>query len=810
MKSILKHLTRIILILLILTFATAIWFLRAGVPGKNATYELKGLSHNVEIIKDGHGIPYISAKTREDAAFALGFVHAQDRLFQMDMMRRYASGELSEVLGKRTLTTDKFMRNFRFRARARDDFEHLSPHVKKSLEAYADGVNAYMNEREEKLSPEFFVLQYEPKPWTAIDSLLWQKNMSLLLSHNWKNELLRTQMKGIIPEKDMSKFWPPSPQNSPVTVPGADRKPAVEASPTSEAAPSSVILDDKNIQTEDADDQAFLEDLPSPQQASNAWVLDGRHTVSGKPLLANDPHLKLDTPSTWYLVRIDLPDTVLAGASAPGIPGIILGRTATLAWGCTTTRGDVQDIFIEKLHPEENNKYQTPEGYDTFIEFNEDIEIKGERPYTLTVRETRHGVVLNGVVENLKTPADEVYVLSWTGLHPEDKTMESLYMMNFGKNIDDFKKALELFHSPQQNVHYADVEGNIGFAAPSRLPQRKKLNDMFAVPGWTGEYDWEKEYVPFAGIPQLYNPKSGIIFNSNNKVVEDSHPYYITHDYDNPPFRAQRLEDLLYSKEKFSILDMRNFQLDIKTLLFDQHKPFIEEAEPRTEGGLYIKEALADWDGLMHKDKREPLLFEAWTKLLHEVAFKDQVGPVYKDYMQWKPEAVLHVLADGKSKCSETGAPLAKFCKEKMGEAMDLAHTLLSEKYGQNRNGWRWGRAHKAHFKNKILTNIPLLKEYADMSIETSGHRYTLNEGGTYILPLEDFSHQQGPGYRAIYDLSNLDSSLYMITPGQSGHFLSRHYHDLVNKWEEGLYVRLPKKPIGKRGSIKLKGIMAE
>lgn len=807
MKTLFKNLTRLILILIILVFAAGVWFLRSGIPPKNSTYELEKLSHHVEITKDGHGIPYIKAKTREDAAFAMGFVHAQDRLFQMDMMRRYAAGELSEVFGKRTLKTDRFMRNFRFRTRAEEDFNDLSPQVKKVLESYADGVNAYIKNRKEKLSPEFFILQYTPKPWSSIDSLLWQKNMALLLSHNWKNELLRTRMREIIPVEDMDKFWPPTPKDSPVTIPTRTPKPEDEPKTDAEAAPSSVILNKKGLQSENnkEDKQAFLDDIPTPTQASNAWVLAGKHTVSGKPLLANDPHLKLNNPSTWYLMRVDLPDMILAGASAPGMPGIILGRNSHLAWGCTTTRGDVQDIFIEKLHQDEKNKYQTPDGFETIKEFHEEILVKGEKPEKLLIRETRHGVVLDDVITKVETDKeDELFVLSWTGLHPKDKTSESLYMMNFAKGIDDFKKALNLFHSPQQNVHYADVEGNIGVAAPVRLPQRKKKNDMYAVPGWTGEYDWEEEYVPFVGIPQLFNPENGIIFNANNKIVDDNFPYYITTEYDNPPLRAQRLGELLKSKEKFSILDMRNFQLDIKTLLFDRYKPFIEEAMPETDGGKYIKTALLNWDGLMQKEKREPLLFEAWTKLLHEVTFKDQIGNLYQDYMMWKPEAVLHVLANGEKRCSDVGLPLMAFCKEKMGEAMDRANMLLVDLYGQNKNGWRWGRAHKADFKNDVITNIPLLKEYSDRQVETSGHRYTLNEGGTYLLPFNDFSHKHGAGYRAIYDLGNLDASLYMITPGQSGHFLSNHYHDLIDKWEEGLYVRLPKKPVGKSSIIRL------
>lgn len=816
MRAFLKNFTRLFLILTIIAIAGFVWFLRASVPAKNATYELAGLKHTIEIIKDGHGIPYVKATTREDAAFAMGFLHAQDRLFQMDMMRRYASGELSEVFGKRTLKTDKFMRTLRFRARAKEDFTHFSPHVKKALEAYANGVNAYMNNKHEKPAPEFFALGYDPKPWTVVDSILWQKNMALTLSHNWKHDLLRGRMSKIIAPEDFNKFWPPTPEDSPVTIPGKKIAPKLFPAPDAGSSISSEMhAKASNTQptvplhsTGPLPSQGNKTDahIPDPTQASNAWVLSGKHTTSGKPLLANDPHLKLSNPSTWYLIRVDLPDMVLAGASAPGIPGIILGRNTYHAWGCTTTRGEVQDIFIEKLHPEQANQYKTPEGYQHFKEFHEEIKIKGRSTQKLVVRETRHGVVLNDVIDKVDIdPKDEVYVMSWTGLHPQDKTVESLYMMNYGKSIDDFKEALKFFHSPQQNVHYADIKGNIGFAAPTRLPQRKKGDGLLPVPGWTGEYDWQEEYVPFVGIPQLFNPEDGIIFNANNKVVQDSHPYYVTKEYDNPPLRAKRLESLLKSKEKFNILDMRNFQMDIKTLLYDEFRPYIEEARPKTEGGLHLKKALLSWDGTMHKDLTEPLMFEAWTKLLHEVAFKDQIGPLYTQYMMWKPEAIRHVLADGKARCSDAKDPLRSICTNKMGDAMDMADKLLTEHFGSNRKGWHWGRAHKVKFKNDVITNIPLLNQYSDREIETSGHRYTLNEGGTYVLPFEDFSQKHGPGYRAIYDLGNLDGSLYMITPGQSGHFLSSHYHDLVEKWEAGLYVRLPKKPIGRSGTLTLK-----
>lgn len=776
-KKFIKYTSYTILsfIVLVLFAGIGIYFwLKTGLPKDNEEYLVSGITEKVQITRDAEGIPYIKAKNLQDASFALGFLHAQDRLWQMDMVRRYTSGRLSEIYGERALGTDKFMRLMGFARLVQQDYALLSKDVQESLEAYAKGVNSYINDHKGALSPEFYALMYDPEEWKPQDSLLWQKSMALHLSHNWRNDILRGQMLDIMSEEELQKFWPVTPDNGVVTL----NKEELEAS----------SLAQKLI--------ASIPNQLAPQIASNAWAIHGDHTESGKPILANDPHLQLTNPGHWYLARIETPEHTFVGATAPSVPFVVLGRNAKIAWGCTTTMGDVQDVFVEKIDPSNPDHYLTPEGSLPFMIRDEEIKIKGGQKIYLKVRQTRHGVVISDVLNESKTNGlkNEVLALAWPGLEPGDKTGEGLYRLNMARNWTDFKLAMSNIHSPQQNVHYADVDGNIGFYAPAKIPIRKKGTGLVPVPGWSGEYDWSG-YIPFEELPHTYNPKSGLVFNANNKVVDGSYPHHIAYEYDIPGARATRLKTLFDNPQKHNIETFKKIQLDTVSVLAQDFLPLLFEAEPKSPVETQLIVKLKLWDGKMSKKAFEPLFFEAWLKVLHEVTFKEKLGDLYEDYLWWRPESINQVLCNGHHNCQTGSSENNAICKAKVTEAFEKAYTMLSEKFGNDPLKWHWGKAHKASFQHGLFKHFPIFNKITDYYISTPGHKYTINEASSVMLPMDSFIQEHGPGLRAIYDMSDLEHSQFMITPGQSGNFLSPYYMNFLKSWAKGKYVEIPKEP---------------
>ncbi|MDP1724488.1 MAG: penicillin acylase family protein [Alphaproteobacteria bacterium] len=767
--------TFLTLILLALILGTGFYFwLKTGLPKDNEEYNLTGLTEKVQITRDAEGIPYIKAKNLQDASFALGFLHAQDRLWQMDMVRRYTSGRLSEVYGERALENDKFMRVMGFNHLVQQDFELLSKELQNILEAYTKGVNAYIKDHKGALSPEFYALTYTPEEWKPQDSLLWQKSMALALSHNWRNDLLRSQMLHIMSEEELNKFWPNTPENGVVTL----TKEELEASDLA---------------------QKLLTSIPNklaPQIASNAWVIHGDRTESGKPILANDPHLQLITPGNWYLARIETPEHTFVGATAPSVPFVVLGRNANIAWGCTTTMGDVQDVFVEKIDPNNSDHYLAPEGSLPFVTRDEEIKIKGGQKIYLKVRQTRHGVVISDILKDAKTKnfKNEVLALAWPALEPGDKTSQGLYQLNLSRNWTDFKQAMSNIHSPQQNVHYADIDGNIGFYAPARIPIRKKGSGLVAVPGWSGDYDWNG-FIPFDELPHTYNPKSNLVFNANNKIVDESYPHHIAYEYDIPGARASRLKTLFDEPQKHSVNTFKKIQLDTVSVLAQDFLPLLLEAEPKGPAEAQLHANIKSWDGSMSKKAFEPLFFEAWLKQLHEVTFKNRLGDLYDDYLWWRPESIIQVLSNGHHNCQTSSPENNVICKAKVTEAFDKAYIMLSDKFGKDHQKWRWGKAHKAGFQHSLFKHIPIINKITDHYISTPGHKYTINEAASVMLPMDSFIQEHGPGLRAIYDMSDLEQSQFMIAPGQSGNFLSPYYMNFLKLWAKGKYVEIPKNP---------------
>jgi penicillin amidase len=711
----------------------AFYWLSTSLPRTAGEIVLGGINGPVEIVRDRRGVPHISATNQFDAAFALGFVHAQDRLWQMESMRYIGAGRLSEIVGRKGLRLDRFMRTLGIYRLAEAQYKTLSLPVRRTLNAYARGVNAWIEKRRDSLPIEFVFLGHTPKPWKPADSLVWAKIMGLKLSGNFSDELLRAQLAGILNAEQIRQLWP---ENS-----GKGR-------------------------------------------ASDAWAVAGKRTLSGKPLLANDPHLGFSVPVTWYLADIKSPGFTAAGATVPGLPFVILGHNKNIAWGMTSTQSDLQDIFIERPDPNDSSRYLTPEGSEPFKTRREVIKIEGGGEETLNVRETRHGPVISDISGlGLKK---QIMALSATFLKPGDKTPEAFFKLNRAGNWAEFLDAMKDFQAPQENFVYADKAGNIGFIAPGLVPIRKSGRGRVPMPGWTGEADWTG-YVPFDALPRTFNPPSGRIVAANNRIIPPGYPYFITDDWA-PGYRARRIKSLL-DAGKQSLASSASIQNDITSLMVRELKPLMLKGMAGKSGHEKVLGQLRAWDGKMDRKRPEPLIFAAWVREFGRAVYADELKSLFPRYWDYRVSFLVSVLSKESQWCDDVGTAEKETCGSRLALSLDKALKDLAERFGSNRGKWTWGVAHQARFRHPLFSSVKVLGSLTGLAIAADGGQFTLNRGAGHLAnPANPFEDIHGPGLRAIYDLSDLGRSLFIIATGQSGNPLSPHYKDMLKDWRDGKY----------------------
>jgi penicillin amidase len=753
-------------------------WLRQSLPQTEGEIALQGLSAPVEVLRDARGFVTIRADDQLDAAFALGFAHAQDRIWQMDFWRRTASGRLSEVIGASTLGIDKFMRTLGLADYAAWNLEALSPETRLYLEAYAAGVNAYLERREGPLPPAFLILGYEPEPWRPVDSVLWGRLMALQLSDNWRDELRRAAAEIRLGPEKAADLWPRDGAHEPQTFGALEEAPGAEL-PYLELARLA---------------PAWLE----TGGASNVWALSGAKSDNGAPILANDPHLELSAPGIWYLVRIEAPDQLLVGVTAPGVPFVLLGHNGRLAWGFSTTHSDTQDLFIERLADDDPSRYLMPDGATELFEIREEtIVIKDQEPLTLTVRQTRHGPVVSDLLEDQwESTDDRVLALAWSALRPDDRTPEALYRLNRAVDWRAFRAALEDFHSPQQNIFYADRLGTIAFTAPARVPIRRAGDGRRPVPGWTGEFDWTG-MVPFDQLPQSVDPPSGRFVNANNRIVEDGYPHLITADWPND-FRARRIAERLDQDPRHSVAAAEALQLDTLSGGARALLPrLLEMAEP-SETTTEALDLLTGWDYHMDHERPEPLVFYAWMAALNEVLIADELGPAWREFQRANPAVLDQILADAPHWCDDVTTPeVEEGCAEAVSRALEHAVAFATKRFEVAGVGsLRWGMAHKARFEHPVYSRMPFVSDFTSFAVEAPGGDTTVNRGGVrFASPEVLFENIHGAGLRAVYDLADLDRSRFMIATGQSGNPLSPYYGNMAGPWRDGVYITMGSEP---------------
>ncbi len=771
MKRFLLRLLLVFVIgLVVLPLGGLLW-LHTSLPIVDGRLSLPGVAAEVRVTRDALGIPTITAASDRDAAFALGYLHAQDRLFAMDSMRHFGSGRVSEWAGPRALDLDRAMRTLGLYRSAAQQLAELPAGLTEVLEAYAAGVNAFIAGRQQALPPEYYLLGTRPEPWTPTDSLVWGKIMDLGLTGNYRGEILRARLLQHLSPDVLSILFPPYPGDGPVTIGSA-------------ALFKELPLDAL---------AAKLPDWGGPQRASNNWVVDGRHSASGKPLLANDPHLDYGAPSVWYLARLKTPAGTLAGVTAPGTPFVVIGHNDHIAWGFTTTGSDVQDLFIEKPDPDDAGRYLTPDGSAPFEIREETISVRGGAPVTVKIRSTRHGPVISDLAST-KAPEGELLALQSTWLGSgDDRTPAALWGIAHATDWDGFREALKDWVAPEQNIVFADTTGTVGFIAPARIPIRPKADGWLPVPGWTAENDWTG-YLPFAALPSAVNPTSGHFVSANNKIVPDSYPYFLTRDWDVPD-RAQRITDLLEATPVQTMATTAAIQRDTLSWSAQQLLPLmttgVTAGSPEAAAAL---DRLRGWDGHMDRDAVSPLLFVAWLREFSRAVLTDKLGNLFPDYWGVQPdhgdttaEVMRLVLAGHRDWCKTAGVTAEDGCPVVLSAALDAALLDLRTRYGSDMSRWRWGAAHVATFNSQIWDAVPILRNWIDKSVPADGGIDTVNAGVyRYRSVQAPYTDLHGPTLRMIVDMADPAAARFMISPGEAGNPMSPHYADLMTTWRDG------------------------
>lgn len=771
-----------------------------SLPEYDKTLDVAGVSAPVRIVRDTANVPHIFGETDEDVFFGLGYVHAQDRFWQMLTMRRTVQGRLSEIFGERTVSIDRILRRLDLYGAALASVSAQSPEALAALEAYADGVNARIAEINESAlgrgAPEMFLFPSAVPPWTPADSLAIIKLMSLQLSSQLDAEVLRARTSLMLDEDRVKDILPDIPSSGIIALPDfASLFP--QAPRYAEAAPM-------------PDDAISPFNRRPLAGASNAFAAAPIRTAAGGTLLGNDPHLGFSAPSTWYLARVGLQTGDVIGGTIPGLPLVLSGRTAKTGWGLTSAYMDDQDVYIERLNPDNPDEYLTPDGYKPFEKRSTIIEIKDSAPETLTVLKTENGPVLPPDYYGLGTitPPGHVASVAWTAFETQDTSFTAgLNIMKAG-SVDEIIEAGEDFITPAQNLMIVDRE-TIAFKTIGAMPRRDARHQSqgrMPSPGWRVENRWNG-YSPYTANPVSIAPESGILGNTNNKTVERPFPLHVSFEWGDTQ-RIQRWQRLMESRPIHTRESFIEAQLDAVSVTARTLLPLIGAdlwftGEAAAEGTPeYLRERalalLAEWNGEMNEHLPEPLIYSAWTRALQERLIRDELGPLAKEYTHVEPLFIERVYrdVDGASIwCDVIQSAPQETCTDIARLALDDALVWITDRYGDNLESLRWGDVHEAAQDHPILGEVPVLRYFVNIRQSTSGGDNTLNRGRTSGTGENPFLNVHGAGYRGVYDFADPDSSVFVISTGQSGHPLSRYYDDLGELWRRGEYVPMSLDP---------------
>lgn len=756
----------VLVLLVIVGVGAGRYYVSRSWPQTDGALTVAGLQAPVEVIRDEWGVPHIYAENEHDLFLAQGYVHAGDRLWQMDFNRRVGSGRLSEVIGKPTLDTDVFLRHLGMHRAAAKDWELLSSETRAMVTAYTDGINAYIESHPGRLPLEYPILGVDAEPWKPLDTIVWAKVMAWDLAGNWETELLRARLINQVGQDRVGDLLPPYRQGAPIIVPpGAGNYAFLGPASLSAYQPIQRILG-----------------ISAGTWASNNWVVSAEKSTTGAPLLANDPHLGLNIPSVWYANGLHVPDFDVVGVTFPGIPGVVIGHNRHIGWGVTNLGPDIQDLYIERLNPDNPKQYEFQGQWEDVQVVREEIEVKGRpEPEVITVRITRHGPIMNPAVDSLKG-ALQPLALRWTAL--DGTTMfEAIRSLSQAENWDQFRQALSHWAVAGQNFVYADTAGNVGYQATGLVPIRENGDGSVPVPGWTGEYEWAG-FIPFDEMPRMLNPERGYIVTANNKVVADSYPYFISNEWA-PAYRAQRIEQLLTAKDTLSPEDFRDIQADVYSLPAERLMPYLTEViSPAGDDQVQAMQTLRSWDMREQTDSAGAAVFEVLLRHAVLNTFGDELGGWMEDYGGAGREALLQLVDDPDAAWwDDTTTPDRVETREDvMRQALADTVEALQERQG---NDWSWGGLHTMTFVHQPLGQsgiAPVEWIFNQGPTRARGSYATVNAASFSFN--DPFAMRAGVSYRQILDLADWDASRFQHTTGQSGQPFHPHYADMIQPWQ--------------------------
>lgn len=778
----LAYLAGILVLILLLGVVGGYVYARRSLPVVTGELTLPGLKAPVTVYRDERGVPHIEASSEHDLYMAQGYVTAQDRLFQMDLSRRAASGRLSEIVGEKALETDKLFRAIGLRRAAEESVKAYSPWVLELMDAYSAGVNAYMQEATAsgKLPVEFALLGYKPEPWTPADGASIGKYMGDHLSRRMGDEVFMYELRRKVGPEWADQLRSTYPKDGLTTMKYA----AAATEGRAQAALTEHVEADLDLSGLMA-----LDIWPDPFIGSNNWVVAGSLTKSGKPLLANDPHLGISTPAIWHEVHLVLKtekETRHAfGVMFPGAPGIIIGQTDRFAWGVTNTAPDVQDLFVEQRNPDNPYQFLYKDKYEDAKVIKELIPVKGKEPVPLEVVITRHGPIVSEVVGDPKSRPADALALQWTG-HGPTTELEMVLSIPRANNWTEFREALKKFQVATQNFVFASVDGTIAYRANGLVPIRGKGNGTAPAPGWTGEYDWVG-YIPFDEMPEVVNPKEGFVVTANHKVIDDRYPHFLTTHWAQP-YRGMRITEMIEAKKgSLTLDDMQSMQVDYANLHARTLLPVLLPPVEKTSLNATELEALAllkGWNQVDSADQGAPLLFHLWIRELQKQLYEPKMGEELYKLMTDKgnvTDVALLEAADGRpNDWIKAAGGLDKLAVSSFQTAVAEAVTLQ----GKTPSKWAWGKYHSFTPKHNLGAAVKALGYIFNPTFRpVGGSGITV---GAMSFNKEGQVTSSAP-WRQVIDLADpTGSSRSIVTPGQGGHFLSPWYQDQAEKHIKG------------------------
>ncbi len=745
------------------------WTIKRSLPQISGTVTLAGISEKVEIIRDTYGIPHIYARNEADLYFAMGYATAQDRLWQMELLRRLGHGRLSELFGEKLVDVDRYFRMLS--AGAEKEHSGYPADLSFIPRAYIQGINAYLKNRNNRLPLEFKLLRHRPEPWDVDDISAIFRVLNWGLSFGWKVDLTAADILEKVGEEKFKEAFPADYDDSDLIVPEESQIISGDAVRPAEAA--QVVEQIAGI-------------LPSP--ASNNWVVSGKKSVTGKPLLANDTHLSLTNPSIWWEVHLVCPSVDAAGFVIPGLPAVSVGHNRHVAWGVTNVMVDDVDFYIEKLNPENPHQYRYRGQWEDMTSDRQVIEVKGKDPVEVEILITRHGPIVPGSIKISKNRA----ISSRWAANDVEKPLKSSYLILKAENINAVIQALRRWEAPGQNFVFADSSGNIGYWCCAAIPIRRKGNGLLPVPGWTPEYEWQG-YVPFEKKPHMINPERGYIATANNKVSGNSYPFAIG-NYWEPADRISRIRQLLMRKKRLSIHDIQKIQSDVYCPLAAEIVPeFIRVIKTRLTGTLAVKlqDVFEGWEYRMTANSTAACIFEmSYLKLLENI-FKDELGQdLFHRYLEliiFAPRALRKMLRTNHSAwIDNVDTPDPETMENIIEQSLRQAVDQLEDTFGADMAGWTWGRLHTLTFAHTFSKRKPLNHIFNLGPYPVPGNHLTINKKQyDYTKP---FNVLVGASQRMIVDMSDPAAALHVLPTGQSGLLGSPHYKDQVGLYLNGRY----------------------